>query len=79
MSLAGKPPDNLFLYFDFGLLSDNEAGADAIRVGRVAGVAVAVGVDIPEVRGAADIRRTQPPGANIIVLVYFYTIFSYCK
>lgn len=57
MPLAGKPPDNLFLNLDLGLLSDNEAGADAKRVGRVVAVAVAAVVDVPEVRGVADIRR----------------------
>lgn len=61
ISLAGKPPDILSLYLDFWLLSDNEAGADATRVGRVVVVAAAVVVDIPEVRGVADKRRTQPP------------------
>ena len=59
ISLAGKPPDILFFYFDFGLLSDNEAGADANRAGRAAAVAAAA--DKPEVRAVADRRRTQPP------------------
>lgn len=43
------------------LLDICESGADAIHVGRVVVVAVAVVVDIPEIRRVADIRRTQPP------------------
>ena len=43
------------------LLNVCESGADAIRIGRIVVVVVAVVVDIPEVRRVADIWRTQPP------------------
>lgn len=36
-------------------------GGNAIRIAGVVVVAVAIVVDIPEVRGIVDIRRTQPP------------------
>lgn len=45
------------------LLNVWESGADAIRVVRVVVVAVAIVVDIPEVRGVGYIRRPQPPHA----------------
>lgn len=43
------------------LLNARESGANAIRIGGVVVVEVAVGVDIPEVRSVVNIRRTQPP------------------
>lgn len=43
------------------LLYNQEIGHNAITVVGVVVVEVAVGVDIPEVRGVAEIRRTQPP------------------
>ena len=39
---------------------DNESGEDAIRVAGVVVVRSAGSVDIAEVRGVADIRRSQP-------------------
>ena len=41
------------------LLNVWESGADAVRVGRVVVVDVAIVVDIPEIRGVTSIRRTQ--------------------
>jgi len=43
------------------LLNVCESGADAIRVAGVVVVAVAVRVDIPEIRSVANIGRAQPP------------------
>jgi hypothetical protein len=44
----------------YELLNVWESGADAIRVGGVVVVDVAIRVDIPEVSGVTSIRRTQP-------------------
>ena len=47
----------------FGLLflTFHQSGADAIRVGAVVVVVVAIGVDVPGVVGVVGVRGAQPP------------------